>query len=569
MFRDDTRGGGGAAGPFEHYPTSPTAVSERAEEMLAAAVRFGRVGEQAYARERHAIVATDGELAALFDKRLASLRDRTVGLKGAALVAAGALTIWSRAIANYNSGMDRLNSEYALARETDGLIGPMAIAMLQMRLAALEADLDETAAGVSQILERGPSESAVLRLFQHGTLPLSVTSLMSEYDFSGIDIGELVRRLRRYGGPAYELDPRAVGAAVRLLEVLTHPDNLMWSWHRQALTTAWEQLSELDPQAVDLVVLGLSDEQLALIDQLVSTTSLGNRVLGAESGLDRFDLADFHTLFLANASEATLARLRRCWRSINPMVKNVDLVEDGTIDRPHWGKVEDREIYDGLPSADDIDQGAVGDCWMQAKLAALAQDDPSWVTDHVQRNPNGTITVTFYDDDGEPHEVTVTDDLPLDEHGDRVYSGNDGDGARWADYYEKAFALISGNRHDGETGYGGIEYGSAAREAELMTGYDADDIDNEDGFLGIHDHKDLDDIRAHIEDGDPVVVGTIDDRRDDIVGHVESHAFYVKGITSDGEIVLGNPWDDDASEMRLAEDEFNDVTDDAAVIEHD
>ncbi|HYJ67497.1 MAG TPA: C2 family cysteine protease, partial [Nocardioidaceae bacterium] len=467
MLRDDTRGGGGSAGPFEHYPASPSAVSGQADELLATAVRIGRVGGQAYAREQRAIAATDGALAALFDGRLAELRDQTVELKSAAVVASGALTIWACAIADYNSRVDQLNAEYPLVREDR-----FAVAVVQARLSALQEALDETAGRVGQILDRGPSESAVLRLFQHGTLPLSVTSLMSEYDFSGIDIGELVRRLQRHGELPYDLDPHDVGAAVRLLERLTEPDHLTWSWNRTTLTMAWEQLAELDPRAVDLVVLGLSDDQLTLLDRLMSTTSIGERLPGVESGLDRFDLADFHTLFLANASTETLRRLQRCWRSINPTIKNVDAVEQGAIDRPRWRKPDTGGLFDGPPTADDIDQGAVGDCWMQAKLAALAQDDSDWVNEHVRRNPNGTITVTFYDDDGDPHEVTVTSELPVDDYGDRVYSGDD-DGAPWADYYEKAFALISDNHHDAEAGYGGIEYGRASLEAMLMTGHDA------------------------------------------------------------------------------------------------
>jgi Calpain family cysteine protease len=332
----------------------------------------------------------------------------------------------------------------------------------------------------------------------------------------------------------------------------------------------WVRLSQLDPRAVDYVVLGLSDDQLTLLDRLVST-SIGERQAlppGIDSGLDRFDLADFHTLFLANASVETLRRLDRCWRSITPTVRTADHVENRSLDRPRWRRPDNTALFDGEPSADDIDQGALGDCWMQAKLAALAQDDPGWVRDHVRRNPNGTVTVTLYDDGGDPHEVTVTDTLPLDASGEPVFSGDDGTGARWADYYEKAFALVSDHRTDGERGYGGIERGWAADDAQLMTGHEPGDIDDEGGLLGFGDsHPDLDDIRERVADGDPVVVATTDESLPP--PFAPNHVFYVEGFGDDGDVVLGNPWSRDTTPLILDEERFNRVTHDAATLNHD
>lgn len=560
-------GTGDPAGPFAHYPASPLDVSTRAEELLTAAERVDAVGDRAYARGRRALAATEGEIVATLDQGLTRLKDQVHDVKASAVVAAGALTVWARAITDYNAGVDLLNAEHESARDASGPSRPMMLAGLRVRHTALAAELDDAAERVAGILRRGPSQRAILRLFQHGTLPLRVASLMSEYDFSGVDIGELVRRLQRHGEVPYDLEPKQIARAVRMLADLADPDNLPWSWHRSTLTATWERLSQLDPRAIDYVVLGLSDDQLALIDRMVSTSVRERQTLppGLDSGLDRFDLADFHTLFLAHASSDTLGRLERCWRSIRPAINTADNVQDGSLDRPRWRRPDDTELFDGEPSADDIDQGALGDCWMQAKLAAIAQDDPDWVHEHIRRNPNGTVTVTFYDDDGDPHEVTVTDQLPLDDDGEPVFSGDSGTGAPWADYYETAFAVISDHHSDDESGYGGIEQGRAGDDAGLMTGHDADSIEDEGGFLGFGDtHKDFDDVRQRVEDGDPVVVATTDSGPS--YPFAPNHAFYVKGFNDDGDIVLGNPWSRHASSLVLDEGEFNNLINDAAAI---
>lgn len=546
MGREDT------GGPFTHYPANPKQIALRAADLLRSAQRIARVGDQAYAGGRRAIAATHGDFVALFDVRLRELRERTLRLKRAAVVASGALSTWASSIVTYDAGIDELNTEYALARQGAGL-GPLLLANLTARQTRLAAELEDDARRVSGLLTRSPSETTVQRLLERGALPLRVTTVLSEYDFSDVDASALVRSLRSRGELPSEVDPGSVERAVRLLERLTDPEQLPLAWSRPVLTMAWDRLAELDPRAVDLVVLGLSDEQLTTLDRMVSRT--GPRALplpmGAEPfGLDRFDLVDFHTLFLAHASVDTLHRLQRTWRSIEPAVRQVDSVEDGSMDRPRWRRQDTGDLFADAPiTGDDIDQGGVGDCWMLAKLAALAESDPDWVREHVRRNDNGTVSVTFYDDSGAPHEVTVTDKQPVDDDGRQVFSGNDGTGDRWADYYEKAFALASDHGHDDGPGYGGIESGRASDGARLMTGNEAEAVE---------------DIREHVDAGEPVVVGTSGDDLSE--PFVPNHQFYVEGFTSDGDVILGNPWGSDEPDLVLTAGEFNDLIDDAAVI---
>jgi hypothetical protein len=75
---------------------------------------------------------------------------------------------------------------------------------------------------------------------------------------------------------------------------------------------------------------------------------------------------------------------------------------------------------------------------------------------------------------------------------------------------------------------------------------------------------DFDDVRDHADSGDPVVVGTTGASVSE--PFVPDHQLYVKGFTSDGEAVLGNPWSSNEPDLVLTADEFDDLIDDAAVI---
>lgn len=97
----------------------------------------------------------------------------------------------------------------------------------------------------------------------------------------------------------------------------------------------------------------------------------------------------------------------------------------------------------------DVNQQGYGDCWMLANLLAVVHEDPSWPAEHVVDNGDGTVTVTLYDHDGNPREVTVTDDLPMRADGtyQGAYAGPGGAGfgdesssALWVAYVEKAMA---------------------------------------------------------------------------------------------------------------------------------
>lgn len=72
------------------------------------------------------------------------------------------------------------------------------------------------------------------------------------------------------------------------------------------------------------------------------------------------------------------------------------------------GKRYPRPTYAPIPGAipktpyvkltyTDIEQGYLGDCYLMAALAAIAKQKPTLLAKMIKRNPNGTVTVRFFD----------------------------------------------------------------------------------------------------------------------------------------------------------------------------
>lgn len=180
--------------------------------------------------------------------------------------------------------------------------------------------------------------------------------------------------------------------------------------------------------------------------------------------------------------------------------------------------------------AQAIDQGQIGDCWFLAALGGIANDDPDFLRKHMVENPDGTWTVTMYDD-GKPVEITVDPTVPKDS----VQDSSTGD-PNWASIYEKAAAEHFGGE------YSDLEGGFSNDAFEAITGHEA----AKDGELSFSE------IQNRLDDG-PVALGTEDDDsfwwwEDEIDDNrvVPNHAYIVEGITKDanGETVIQvrNPW---------------------------
>ena len=588
----DAGGGGGYSGPFHHFGPAESTVESDGDVLIDRGGEICNVAQDVYQQELEAARGTDGPLLAPLTAANSRVYRRTLELKDASVYAGGCVRKFGNAIGIHDRGVDGLNTEYWQAYANDfgvaeidwdrnkgaqrdpegaeadrqaaiGRAESALMAELRRREGELRETLDGEADSSASMLDQGPSEDRMMSLFQAGDLPIMATQMFPGYDFSRLDMREMLEELWRKGDLPPGVDIDQVMAALDDIDKIL--DGELFDAGGPRLRQLLADLQDMAPGSFDFIVLGLDDDELRRLDEVVTDDN-------PLFGLGHWGTIDFHSLFLASGSTATLWRLKQNWPSIEPSLEGVDAIEDGDLRMPRWGDPPPGGLFrldgDGNPivSAGDVDQGMVGNCWMQAKMAALAQEHPDWVTEHIWQNANGTISVKMYDDDGNPHVVTITDDLPVDENGTPAFSGNSGSGANWASYYEKAHALASDHGSDGEDGYGGTEGGSTDDDAMLMTGNDAEDIDNEGGFLGMGDHEDLDDVRHRVENGESVVVSTNDDDRDDIDGWVSNHVFYVKGFTDDGRVICGNPWSSNDPDMVLTEDQFNDLIDGGSVV---
>jgi hypothetical protein len=249
------------------------------------------------------------------------------------------------------------------------------------------------------------------------------------------------------------------------------------------------------------------------------------------------------------------------WFDYQPAMDTTDMVLDG--DEVRWEAPTDPlfapDENGELVSGSDVSQGSINDCWYVASLNALAQANPQFIQDGIRQNPNGTVNVRIWDQDGNYRWVTVTPELPVDANGMPVSAY--GNGETWPAYYEKAFAQVYGDDEGGapdgfagderrdraeQGNYAALEWDATDKAPPYLTGNDSESIG--DGF---------DDAREAFEAGQPVIVATPAEAEDvpKDWDYTTRHVYYVQGF-EDGEIILGNPWGTDHEPIRATPEEY-------------
>ena len=141
-------------------------------------------------------------------------------------------------------------------------------------------------------------------------------------------------------------------------------------------------------------------------------------------------------------------------------------------------------LTDGSVSHDDVDQGAIGTCYLLAGLAGTANDKPGFINDMFTSNGDGTWSVRFHTN-GKVDYVTVDRQMAtMNDGSGRYLYANDGadNGSQdivannnelWVALAEKAYAQVNESgriSQDGTNSYQGISGGSGRKAIGHITG---------------------------------------------------------------------------------------------------
>jgi hypothetical protein len=203
-------------------------------------------------------------------------------------------------------------------------------------------------------------------------------------------------------------------------------------------------------------------------------------------------------------------------------------------------------LFKDEPSAADVQQGQLGDCYFCAALAGIAATNPRAIRDLVRPAPDGSADVTFHERDvvtGQFRPVTIHVDAELYESrwGQTLYGHAPGERATmelWFPLVEKAYATWKG-------GYEQVGAGGTQNQVfEAVLGRPA-------GWLAVTEGSDPEGVwgtmQATLQAGLPLGAATqsVDDGRYVNTGVHANHGYSVLGTSVEGGqryVTVRNPW---------------------------
>ena len=233
----------------------------------------------------------------------------------------------------------------------------------------------------------------------------------------------------------------------------------------------------------------------------------------------------------------------------------VDEVTAQAIDQPLGGAPEvptnkrsewtDEDLYEGDPSSGDINQDAIGDCYLLASMGALANADPQRIKNKINYNPaTGEFDVTLWDGQQWRHIPVTQADIDANiaaRGGSGVDTVNPGEvnrnAALWPAVIESAYAKLKAPGHGLSDGIGKPTNTSTALEA--LTGNRGINLDpTDEWFRALNIDQQ---ITQALENHQPVTISTGAVPGSLVGGHanvVEA----IEGTGSDALVALRNPW---------------------------
>ncbi len=201
------------------------------------------------------------------------------------------------------------------------------------------------------------------------------------------------------------------------------------------------------------------------------------------------------------------------------------------------------------PKADDVRQGAIGNCYFPAAMAAVAATRPDIIKNMIKDNGDGTYTVKFtpsssYGAASRPVEIKVDGDLYARSYGGPIYGGSLGGSTApdkmelWYPLIEKAYAQWKGSYDT--IGNGGVA-GTVMSEV-MGKGYQYENITaaNKDRIYEL--------IKTAAANKQPMAAGTYgkdEAARYTNTGVYANHAYSVLGVDEENGtkyVKVRNPW---------------------------
>jgi Calpain family cysteine protease len=232
------------------------------------------------------------------------------------------------------------------------------------------------------------------------------------------------------------------------------------------------------------------------------------------------------------------------WEYLGPGGGWTDMITDPVSDVSYSPALSTVSLFNsGGPSYLDVEQGVIGDCWLLASLAEVADRDPKVIqnmfvydgTTVVNGSTVGVYSVQFFSNTGIAFDVKVDTELPSGgDYYDHLENDQDTQ-VLWVALAEKAYAeantlgLVT-TRAEGQDSYDAMGYGDPTWAEYAITGKSTNDS-------SINPSQ----IAADWKAGCLIVLCTPDSPPDSYIEG--SHCYAVVGYNASGpQFELFNPW---------------------------
>ncbi len=183
--------------------------------------------------------------------------------------------------------------------------------------------------------------------------------------------------------------------------------------------------------------------------------------------------------------------------NINVEEKDFQILDadNNLVDQSRIRDEKEEVLFPHPPCIQDIGQGQLGDCYLIASMATLAEHKPDFFQKHM-KDEGSTVCVCLYKS-GKPFYVRINKSTVLDTNGHTAYAT----GPLWVRLYEKAF-MVSGlyakdrtdergeaftrQTEEGKRSYDSIKGGISKKALYIMTGRDSEffsiDVDSSSSY---------------------------------------------------------------------------------------